>query len=209
MKLLILLWNNIFEFTAFIFKTIESNNYFSLTSSLEIIIQKIHNAFRFSSIIIIIFKWNWSFVKILQNFRARNENVINVNTLMNMLRKWIKSMKNFKFRWFEFKFDKKNMLIIIENTFFDVKLKTKFNSILKTCASNVLLKNYLIKTKIFLKSLLWSARMFIVWNFSIIENVTTYSMFIFYIIMSMIFCSNKHRRYFFRLTITIITIFTK
>ena len=145
----------------------------------------------------------------MQNLRARNENVVNVYTSMNMSRRWIKSMKNFKFKWLELKFDKKNMLIVIKNTFLDVRLKTKFNLILKICASNVSSKNYLTRTKIFLKSLLWSTRMFIVWNFSITENVTTYSMLIFYIIMSMIFCPNKHLRYFFRLTIMIMTIFTK
>ena len=202
-------WNNIFEFIAPIFKTIESNDYFSLTSSLEIIIRKVRNVFHFSSIMIIIFKWNWSFVKISQNFRVWNENVVNVYTPMNMSRKWIKSMKNFKFRWLEFKFDKKNMLIVIENTLFDVRLKTKFDSILKTCASNVSSRSYLIKMKISSKSLLWSIRMFIVWNFPIIENVTTYSMLIFYIIMSMIFCSDKHSQYLFRLTIAIMTVFTK
>ena len=145
----------------------------------------------------------------MQNFRARNENIVNAYTSMNMSRKWIKSMKNFKFKWLEFKFDKKNMSIVIENTFFGVRLKTKFDLILKTCASNVLSKSYSTKTKIFLKSLSWSIRMLIVWNFSIIKNVTTYSMLIFYMIMSMTFCSNKHSRYFFRLTIAIMTIFTK
>ena len=155
-------WNNIFKFIAFIFKTIESNDYSSLISSSEIITRKTRNAFRFLQITIIIFKWNWNFVKISQNFRARNENVVNAYTSMSMPKKWIKSMKNFKFRWFEFKFDKKNMLIVIENTLFDVKLKTKFNLILKTCASNVPSRNYSTKTKISLRLLLWSARMLIV-----------------------------------------------
>ena len=202
-------WNNIFEFTAFIFKTIELNDYFSLTSSFEIIIRKARNTFRFSSITIIILEWNWSFVKISQNFRVQNENVVNAYTSMNMSKKWIKSMKSFKFKWLKLKLDKKNMSIVIENTFLDVKLKTEFDSILKICASNVSSRNYSTKTKIFSKSLSWSVRMFIVWNFSIIENITTYSMFIFYMIMSMILCSNKHSRYFFRLIITIMTAFTK
>ena len=140
---------------------IELNNYSSLTSSIEIITRKIRNAFRFSSITIIIFKWNWNFVKILQNLRAQNENVVNAYTSMNMSRKWIKSMKNFKFKWFELKFDKKNISIVIENTFLDVKLKTKFDLILRTCALNVLLKSYSTKTKISSKSLLWSTCMFI------------------------------------------------
>ena len=155
-------WNNIFEFIASIFKMIELNDYFSLISSFEIIIRKARNAFRFLQIMIIILEWSWSFVKISQNFRARNENVVNAYTSMNMLRRWIKSIKNFKFKWLELKFDKKNMSIVIKNTSFDVKLKTKFNSILKICASNVSSRNYLIRTKIFLKSLLWSVRMLIV-----------------------------------------------
>ena len=202
-------WNNIFESTASIFKTTESNDYLSLTSSPEIIIRKARNASRFSSITIIILKWNWSFVKTLQDLRARNENVVNVYTPMNMSRRWIKSMKNFKFRWLELKSDKKNMPIIIENTPLNVRLKTKFNSILETCASNVSSKNYSTRTKVSLRLLLWSARMLTVWNSSITENATMYSMLIFYIIMSMILCSNKHPRYFFRLTIAIMTAFTK
>ena len=204
-----LLWNNIFKFTAFIFKTIKSNDYSSLISSFEIIIRKARNAFCFSSITIIIFEWNWNFVKISQNFRIRNENVVNAYTSINILRRWIKLMKNFKFKWLEFKFNKKNMSIIIENTFLDVKLKIKFNLILKICVSNVLSKNYSIKTKIFSKSLLWLICMFIIWISSIIKNVTTCSMFIFYITMSMTFCSNKHLQYLFQLIITIMTIFTK
>ena len=202
-------WNNIFEFTAFIFKMIELNDYFSLISSFEIIIRKARNVLRSSSITIIIFEWNWNFVKISQNFRARNENVVNAYTSMNMSKRWIKSIKNFKFKWLELKFDKKNMSIVIENTSFDVRWKTKFNLILKTCVSNVSSRSYSTKTKILSRSLLWSARMLIIWNFSIIENVTTYSMLIFYMIMSMIFCLNKHFRYFFRLIITIMMIFMK
>ena len=89
--------------------------------------------------------------------------------------------------------DHKIYILLADN----VKLKTKFDSILRIYASNVSSKNNLIKTKIFLKSLLWLIRMFIIWNFSINENVTTYSMLIFYMIISMIFCSNKHFRYFF------------
>ena len=188
---------------------IKLNDYHLLISSFEIITRKARNAFRSSLITIIIFEWSWNFVKISQNLRARNENVVNAYTSMNMSKKWIKSMKNFKFRWLELKFNKKNMSIVIENTFFDVRWKTKFNSILKTCVSNVSSRNYSTKTKIFSRSLLWSIRMLIVWNFSITENVTMYSMLIFYMIMSMIFCLNKHFRYFFRLTITIMTIFMK
>ena len=80
-------WNNIFEFTAFIFKMTESNNYYLLTSPFEIITRKARNAFRFSSITIIILEWNWNFVKISQNLRVRNENVVNAYTSMNMSRK--------------------------------------------------------------------------------------------------------------------------
>ena len=155
-------WNNIFEFTAFIFKTIKLNDYSPLISSFEIIIRKARNALRSLQIIIIIFEWGWNFVKTSQNFRVRNENVVNAYTSMNMPRRWIKSMKSFKFRWFELKLDKKNMLIIIGNTFLNVRLKTKFDSILEICASNVSSRSYSTRTKIFSRLLLWSIRMFIV-----------------------------------------------
>ena len=155
-------WNNIFEFTAPIFKMTELNDYHSLISSLGIIIRKARNAFRFSSITIIIFEWNWNFVKTSQNLRARNENVVNAYTSMSMSRKWIESIKSFKFRWLKLKLDKKNMSIVIENTSLDVRWKTKFNSILKTCVSNVSSRSYSTKTKISSRSLLWSVCMLIV-----------------------------------------------
>ena len=63
-------------------------------------------------------------------------------------------MKSFKFKWLELKFDKKNRSIVIENLLFDVKLKTKFDLILKICASNISSKSYSTKIKISLKSLL-------------------------------------------------------